>query len=134
MQAYPADKKWTLVHQDKLTEWQTEQKKRAQGSTGQSGAQLEGSPEWFVKKVLDGTITTKQLQSLSVSLRTQPIRYITFPTDLVEKANILAITAGFEHSLKLKVKWLSQMSYGASIITEPRAWGTRRRIWRRNTI
>lgn len=77
MQAYPADKKWTLVHQDKLTEWQSEQKKRAHGNTGQTGAQLEGSPEWFVKKVLEGTITTTQLQSLSVSLRTQPIRYIT---------------------------------------------------------
>ncbi|KAF8471966.1 hypothetical protein BDZ91DRAFT_790995 [Kalaharituber pfeilii] len=76
MQAYPADKKWTLVHQDKLTEWQTEQKKRAQGNTGQTGANLEGSPEWFVKKVLDGSITAKQLQSLSVSLRTQPISWV----------------------------------------------------------
>ena len=75
IQAYPADKKWTLVYQDKLTEWQAEQKKRAQGNSGQAGAQLEGSPEWFVKKVLEGSITTKQLQSLSVSLRTQPIRY-----------------------------------------------------------
>ncbi|KAI5804008.1 hypothetical protein DFH27DRAFT_480985 [Peziza echinospora] len=76
MQAYPADKKWTLVHQDKLTDWQTEQKKRAQGSTGQTGAQLEGSPEWFVKRVMEGSITTKQLQSLSVSLRTQPISWV----------------------------------------------------------
>jgi len=71
MQAYPADKKWTLVHQDKLTEWQADE-----GGGGQTGAQREGSPEWFVKKVFDRTITTKQLQSLSVSLRTQPIKYI----------------------------------------------------------
>ena len=82
--AYPASKKWTLVHQDKLTEWQGEQKRRMHarqtitgpdGSTGILGrADEEGSPEWFVRKVLDDTITSKQLQSLSVSLRTQPIR------------------------------------------------------------
>lgn len=72
MQAYPADKKWTLVHQDKLTEWQADEG----GRGGQTGAQREGSPEWFVKKVFDRSITTKQLQSLSVSLRTQPIKYI----------------------------------------------------------
>ncbi|KAF8427296.1 hypothetical protein EV426DRAFT_529656 [Tirmania nivea] len=72
MQAYPADKKWTLVHQDKLTEWQADEG----GRGGQTGAQREGSPEWFVKKVFDRTITTKQLQSLSVSLRTQPINWV----------------------------------------------------------
>ena len=84
MMAYPAAKKWTLVHQDKLTEWQGEQKRRAharqtiQGSDGSFGilgrADEEGSPEWFVRKVMDDSITAKQLQSLSVSLRTQPIR------------------------------------------------------------
>ncbi len=82
--AYPATKKWTLVHQDKLTEWQGEQKRRqnARQTIGSSGGALdilaradeEGSPEWYVKKVMDDTITAKQLQSLSVSLRTQPIR------------------------------------------------------------
>jgi len=84
MLAYPATKKWTLVHQDKLTEWQGEQKRRlharqtvasADGHSGLFGrADEEGSPEWFVRKVMDDTITPKQLQSLSVSLRTQPIR------------------------------------------------------------
>jgi cytokinesis protein len=33
----------------------------------------EGSPEWYVRKVMDDSITAKQLGSLSVSLRTQPI-------------------------------------------------------------
>jgi cytokinesis protein len=85
MLAYPAHKKWTLVHQDKLTEWQGEQKKKHQRTTqgmstyGGDGnilirASEEGSPEWYVKKVMDDSITSKQLQSLSVSLRTQPIR------------------------------------------------------------
>ncbi len=84
MQAYPAAKKWTLVHQDKLTEWQGEQKRRQNarqtmiGSDASPGIILrseeEGSPEWYVRKVMNDKITAKQLGSLSVSLRTQPIR------------------------------------------------------------
>ncbi|PWY83035.1 FH2-domain-containing protein [Aspergillus heteromorphus CBS 117.55] len=85
MLAYPASKKWTLVHQDRLTELQGEQKRRqnarqAHGHDGPSGilerADEEGSPEWYVKKVMDDSITSKQLASLSVSLRTQPISWV----------------------------------------------------------
>jgi cytokinesis protein len=79
MMAYPASKKWTLIHQDKLTEWNSERKRRTTiasadgyGSLGTSFE--EGSPEWFVRKVMDDSITAKQLGSLSVSLRTQPMR------------------------------------------------------------
>lgn len=82
--AYPAAKKWTLVHQDKLTEWQGENKRRQtarQTIVGADGSQgiiarsdEEGTPEWYVRKVMNDTITPKQLGSLSVSLRTQPIR------------------------------------------------------------
>ena len=85
MMAYPAAKKWTLVHQDRLTEWQGEQKRRTTArQTGQYGAAMdmlanaeeEGTPEWFVKKVMDNSISAKQLQSLAVSLRTQPIGWV----------------------------------------------------------
>jgi len=83
MLAYAPSKKWTLVHQDKLTEWQGEQKRKQQArqTLGNSDAHIgrlgkadeEGSPEWYVRKVMDDSITPKELQSLSVSLRTQPI-------------------------------------------------------------
>ena len=86
MTLYPASKKWTLVHQDRLTEWQGEQKRRQQVRQTRGGApQLpdlinrsneEGSPEWFVRKIMDDTITPKELQSLAVSLRTQPISWV----------------------------------------------------------
>ncbi|KAI9669828.1 MAG: hypothetical protein M1817_004569 [Caeruleum heppii] len=99
MLAYPSAKKWTLVHQDKLTEWQGEQKRRqnqrmtvlaADGSLGPMGrADEEGSPEWYVRKVMDDTITTKQLQSLSVSLRTQPISWV---RSFVEAQGQVALT------------------------------------------
>ncbi|KAK2749420.1 hypothetical protein FQN57_006354 [Myotisia sp. PD_48] len=86
MLAYPTSKKWTLVHQDRLTQWQGDQKRRQQNrqtygaSDGHKGllerADEEGSPEWYVKKVMDDTITAKELGSLSVSLRTQPISWV----------------------------------------------------------
>lgn len=84
MMAYPAAKKWTLVHQDRLTEIQGESKRRTTRQTGQYGREMEmlanaeeeGTPEWFVKKVMDNTISAKQLQSLAVSLRTQPIGWV----------------------------------------------------------
>ncbi|CZT50195.1 probable cytokinesis protein SepA [Rhynchosporium secalis] len=85
MMAYPAAKKWTLVHQDRLTELQGEQKRRTNArNTGQYGREMEmlanaeeeGTPEWFVRKVMDNSISAKQLQSLAVSLRTQPIGWV----------------------------------------------------------
>ncbi|MCJ1226745.1 hypothetical protein MMC12_003398 [Toensbergia leucococca] len=84
MQAYPASKKWTLIHQDKLTEWQGEQKRRTHArqtmaSSDGSPAMLaradeEGSPEWYVKKVMNDSIDMQQLGSLIVILRTQPVK------------------------------------------------------------
>ncbi|KAK6436212.1 hypothetical protein LTR95_007593 [Oleoguttula sp. CCFEE 5521] len=83
MEAYPISKNGTLVHQDRLAEHQAEQKRRMtarttvasnEGILGRSDE--EGSPEWFVRRLLDNSITPKQLQSLSVSLRTQPIAWV----------------------------------------------------------
>ena len=84
MLAYPSAKKWTLVHQDQLADWQNEQKRRQNArqtvisSDGTHNilarADEEGSPEWYVKRVMNDLITAKELGSLSVSLRTQPIR------------------------------------------------------------
>ncbi|KAF2840441.1 hypothetical protein M501DRAFT_907087, partial [Patellaria atrata CBS 101060] len=85
MEAYPISKKWTLVHQDRMAEWQGEQRKRqtARATMGYRDgmgilikADEEGSPEWYVRKLMDNSITPHQLQSLSVSLRTQPIAWV----------------------------------------------------------
>ncbi|EEP78264.1 cytokinesis protein sepA [Uncinocarpus reesii 1704] len=100
MLAYPTSKKWTLVHQDRLTQWQGEQKRRQHArqtygsSDGPRGlldrADEEGSPEWYVKKVMDDTITAKELGSLSVSLRTQPISWV---KSFVEAQGQIALTS-----------------------------------------
>ncbi|KAF1811048.1 hypothetical protein P152DRAFT_483372 [Eremomyces bilateralis CBS 781.70] len=81
MQNYSVDKKWMLVYQDRLAEWQGDQKRKTvarhtAADTVFDRAHEEGSPEWYVRKVLDNSITAKQLQSLSVSLRTQPIGWV----------------------------------------------------------
>ncbi|KAF1363925.1 FH2-domain-containing protein [Lizonia empirigonia] len=85
MEAYKIDKKWTLVYQDKLAEFKHEEKKRqTQRNTYGGGAnpdiliraEEEGSPEWYVKKVMDNSITNKQMSSLEISLRTQPIAWV----------------------------------------------------------
>lgn len=84
MEAYKIDKKWTLVYQDKLAEYKHEEKKRQTNRTTYmpgnqdilTRAEEEGSPEWYVKKVMDNSITIKQMQSLEISLRTQPIAWV----------------------------------------------------------
>ncbi|KAI1173985.1 FH2-domain-containing protein [Nemania sp. FL0916] len=83
MQAYPPTKKWTLIHQDRLTEWQGEQRRRLTARPGQySNADItmhsdeEGSPEWYVRKVMENSLDSKGLGSLEVNLRTQQIGWV----------------------------------------------------------
>ncbi|KXX78423.1 Cytokinesis protein sepA [Madurella mycetomatis] len=83
MVAYPAQKKWTLIYQDALTEWQGEQKRRNTAKIGQYSnvdlSQLpdeEGSPEWYVRKVMENSLDTKGFGSLEVNLRTQQIGWV----------------------------------------------------------
>ncbi|ROW02816.1 hypothetical protein VSDG_01826 [Cytospora chrysosperma] len=83
MLAYPSAKKWTLIYQDRLTEWQGEQKRRNTSKPGSyqtfdiaASAAEEGSPEWYVRKVMDNSLDTKGLGSLEVNLRTQQIGWV----------------------------------------------------------
>ncbi|KAI1283607.1 putative cytokinesis protein sepA [Xylaria sp. FL0933] len=83
MQAYPSSKKWTLIYQDRLTEWQGEQKRRQTARAGQYSnvditvhSDEEGSPEWYVRKVMENSLDSKGLGSLEVNLRTQQIGWV----------------------------------------------------------
>jgi cytokinesis protein len=71
MLSYPAPKKWTLIQSDALQEYQLERKRATIGPEGDRSA-----PEWYVRRIVDGSITIKELGSLSVSLRTQPIGWV----------------------------------------------------------
>ncbi|KAF2734912.1 FH2-domain-containing protein [Polyplosphaeria fusca] len=83
MEAYKIDKKWTLVYQDKLAEFKHDEKKRQGNRNTYIGspdilarAEEDGSPEWYVKRVMDNSITNKQMSSLEINLRTQPIVWV----------------------------------------------------------
>ncbi|KAF3907195.1 hypothetical protein ABW21_db0209149 [Orbilia brochopaga] len=115
MQAYPASKKWTLIYQDRLSDWEAEQRRNAARdransmalsaagvvgvATGIGGIKWhdavdEGSPQWYVRKLYSDcqggpSITGQQLQSLAVSLRTQPLLWV---KDFLEAQGQVALT------------------------------------------
>jgi cytokinesis protein len=70
MLSYPAAKKWTLIQSDAQQEYESERKRATIGEGDRS------TPEWYVRKIVDGTIAIKELGSLSVSLRTEPITWV----------------------------------------------------------
>lgn len=85
MVAYKPDKKWTLLHQDRLAEWQGEQKRRMTARVSQfanANADImtysdeEGTPEWYVRRVMEDKLDVKGMGSLEVNLRTQQIGWV----------------------------------------------------------
>ncbi|CAK7219217.1 hypothetical protein SEUCBS140593_003816 [Sporothrix eucalyptigena] len=83
MIAYPPLKKWTLIYQDRLSEWQGEQRRRQTARPGQyqnfdvtTYSDEEGSPEWYVRKIMENSLDAKNLASLEVNLRTQQIGWV----------------------------------------------------------
>jgi cytokinesis protein len=72
------DQKWHMVYSDEHIRWseerQREEQARKQGESGQPASIIEGTPEWFIKKFMDRTITHKQASSLEVSLRSKEVK------------------------------------------------------------
>lgn len=71
MLAFPNEKKWMLIMQDRLTE-----ANNAKGTGGSTIRQDELTPRWYVRKLMDNTITSKHLENLWVSLRTEKIEWV----------------------------------------------------------
>ncbi|KAK7215178.1 hypothetical protein V2G26_003181 [Clonostachys chloroleuca] len=83
MVAYPSQKKWMLLHQDRLTEWQGEQKRRQSARPNQYAtpdittySDEEGTPEFYVRRVMEDKLDSKGMGSLEVNLRTQQIGWV----------------------------------------------------------
>lgn len=74
------EQKWHIVYNDEHIRWeedkQREKATRRQNETGQAAGILQDSPEWFIRKFLDKTITAKQAGSLLVSLRSKEMRSV----------------------------------------------------------
>ncbi len=69
------EQKWHLVYNAEHIRWDKERQEQL-GRHKESGAAASGSPEWYLKKFVDKTITAKQVQSLGVSLRSNEMRYV----------------------------------------------------------
>lgn len=71
------DQKWHIVHNDEHIRWkeekQREEQARRQVESGQPPAFVEGTPEWYIKRFVDKTVTAKQASSLQVSLRSKEL-------------------------------------------------------------
>jgi cytokinesis protein len=87
MLSFSVDKKWTLVYNDLLTEVQAsrdrEKNWRAQPgaspgapAAGSTMVLMRNSPEWYIKKFMDGSVTAKHIESLAVTLRTCAIGWL----------------------------------------------------------
>jgi len=72
------DQKWQMVYNAEHLRWseerRREQQTKRQAETGQSAPFVEGSPEWYIQRFMDRTITPKQASSLEVSLRSNQLR------------------------------------------------------------
>ncbi|KKA29581.1 hypothetical protein TD95_003455, partial [Thielaviopsis punctulata] len=84
MMAYPSAKKWMLLYQDALTEYQAKQRQRQTARPNQYAAapdvttysEEEGAPEWYVRRIMEDKLDAKFLGSLEVNLRTQQIGWV----------------------------------------------------------
>lgn len=76
------DQKWQIVYNDEQLRWKDEKKLEdatkkhmETRQTPAAASYARDSPEWYLQKVLDLTITQRQAASLLVSLRTGTMRY-----------------------------------------------------------
>lgn len=72
------DQKWQMVKADAQGRWEAtrmaERRKEEEVKSGKkrSGA-VKNSPEWFLRKILDNSVTTQHIQTMTVSIRTSPL-------------------------------------------------------------
>ncbi|KAH0830475.1 hypothetical protein J3R83DRAFT_1923 [Lanmaoa asiatica] len=67
------NQKWNIVHAAEQVRWQEDRSRgeqaRKQGDVAQAILSADSSPEWYICKFLDGSITPKQVSSVWASLR-----------------------------------------------------------------
>ncbi|KAF8212513.1 hypothetical protein K438DRAFT_1663494 [Mycena galopus ATCC 62051] len=75
----PIEQKWHMVYNDYHIRWKEdkarEEQSKKQSESGQPAPIIHESPEWFIRKFLDKTITPKQAGSLQVSLRSKELSW-----------------------------------------------------------
>lgn len=96
------DKKWALVYNDRLAEWrETRERFKSRSRAVNHGFRVtiaRNSPQWYIQRIMEGNISTSDMASLSVALRTCAIGWA---EDFVQlKGN--AVLGTFLHHLRVQ--------------------------------
>ena len=75
--------KWQLVYNHEHERWLEERRnaagrRRAMSNSGPNAAYTKDTPEWYLKKFMDRTVTPKDVNGLSVAIRSFPIEWVYF--------------------------------------------------------
>lgn len=101
------EQKWHMVQNSESLRFkearQKEDNMRKQLESGQTTAIIEGSPEWYIKKFMDRTITPKQAGALFISLRSKEIEY-DCPSINSCAVSLTRYEVGSSYSLNLEVR------------------------------
>ena len=96
------EQKWDIVYNDEHIKWREaksrEDQARKHHESGSSSGIMPETPEWYIKKFLDKTITPKQASGLSVSLRSKELRYNSFRCVSLVVHFLTPLSAGFSTS------------------------------------
>ncbi len=69
------DQKWELVRSDEQMRWIEQKRGQQSRKPNEPGQQIPlESPQWYIQKFMDGTITPKQASGLNVCLRSKEMR------------------------------------------------------------
>ena len=80
------EQKWGIVHAHELDRWKRDTQIRKSAAMGNGQPLIpKDTPEWYMKKFMDQTITAKHVGSLTVSLRTLPIESVHFRRAVMRK-------------------------------------------------
>lgn len=86
LMAKPLSVKWQMIYADAMTVWK-DQSSRKLGEAQGSGS--KGSPDWYVKRIVDQTLKPAQYTALNVCLRTLQVSWV---REFVENQGHIALT------------------------------------------
>jgi cytokinesis protein len=100
------EQKWNVVESDERLRWKEEKAREEQArktlEQNRTGVIEKGSPEWYLMKFMERSITPKGTSSLLVSLRTNEIRcvshYFSVSLGIPNEGFSLSTTDGYSSS------------------------------------
>ncbi|BFZ55129.1 hypothetical protein PYCC9005_002168 [Savitreella phatthalungensis] len=86
------DEKWLMLDADAQGAWKAIQAANAAG--GGSSADAEGSPQWFVKRIVDQSLKSTQYAKLNVCLRTLQVAWV---KSFIDNQGHIALATALSH-------------------------------------